>query len=69
MVKIAITRPSKPHVFLALEVAFLVLFLAGVGMVWVPASLMLGGVLGVVAVERESTRQTPVQPRRKGREG
>jgi hypothetical protein len=67
MVKIA--RPSKPQVLLALEVAFTVLFLAGVGMLYVPASLMLGGVLGVVAVERETARQTPVQPRRKGREG
>ncbi|MFJ9895249.1 hypothetical protein ACIQPR_18230 [Streptomyces sp. NPDC091280] len=66
MVKIA--KLSKPQVLLVLDVAFVVLFLAGVGMLYVPASLMLGGVLGVVAVERETARQAPRQPRRKGRE-
>lgn len=67
MVKIA--RPPKKSLLLALEVAFVVLFLAGVGILYVPASLILGGVLGVVAVEREMARHTPTQQRRKGREG
>lgn len=39
---------------LAVEVAFVLMFLAGVALVFVPAALMLGGVLGVVAVERAS---------------
>ncbi|MFJ8140645.1 hypothetical protein [Streptomyces sp. NPDC096013] len=67
MVKIA--KLPKPQVLLLLEVAFVLLFLAGVGMLYVPASLVLGGVLGVVAVEREMARQAPAQPQRKGPEG
>lgn len=67
MVKIA--RPPRQAVLLALEVAFVVVFLAGVGMLYMAASLILGGVLGVVAVEREMARHAPVQPQRKGREG
>lgn len=65
---VKIPRPTPPQLLLAVEVAFVVLFLAGVGMLHVPAALMLGGVLGVVAVEREMTRQAPVQRRGKGRE-
>lgn len=41
---------------LAAEVTFVLLFLAGVAMIFVPAALMLGGVLGVVAVERVSAQ-------------
>lgn len=41
---------------LAAEVAAVLLFLAGVAMVFVPAALMLGGVLGVVALERASVQ-------------
>lgn len=37
-----------------LEVAFVLVFLAGVALVYVPAALIIGGVLGVVAVERAS---------------
>ncbi|MEU3255975.1 hypothetical protein [Streptomyces sp. NPDC006997] len=67
MVKIA--RPTQGQLLLAAEVAFVVLFLAGVAMLHVPAALMLGGVLGVVAVEREMARLVPVRPRRRGAEG
>jgi hypothetical protein len=66
---VKITGWSRHRVLLALEVAFVVLFLAGVAMLHVPAALMVGGVLGVVAVERETARQAPVQQRRKGAEG
>lgn len=34
------------------EVLFVLVSLAGVALVYVPAALVLGGVLGVVAVER-----------------
>ncbi|MBD0837379.1 hypothetical protein [Streptomyces sp. TRM68416] len=64
MVKIA----KVPQVLLAVEVAFVLVFLAGVGMVYVPAALILGGVLGVVVVERQMARHTPAQARGKGRE-
>jgi hypothetical protein len=53
---------------LEFEVACVLLFLAGVGLVWVPASLVLGGVLGVVAVEREMSRQAAADGPGKGRE-
>ncbi|MFE9923279.1 hypothetical protein ACFYQA_17340 [Streptomyces sp. NPDC005774] len=66
---VKITSWSRHQVLLALEVAFVVLFLAGVGMLHVPAALMVGGVLGAVATEREMTRQAPVQRHRKGAEG
>lgn len=66
---VKIPRPTRPQALLALEVAFVALFLAGVGMLYVPASLMLGGVLGVVAVERQMAQQAPVPRRGKGREG
>lgn len=42
---------------LLLEVAFVLLFLAGVALVYVPAALIIGGLLGVVAVERASIRR------------
>ncbi len=45
---------------LAVEVACLLVFLAGVAMVYVPAALMVGGVLGVVAAERASS--IPARP-------
>ncbi|MFI7137202.1 hypothetical protein ACIBQ5_05365 [Streptomyces massasporeus] len=66
---VKITRPTGQQRLLAVEVAFVVLFLAGVALLHVPAALMLGGVLGVVATEREMVRQAPVQPRRKGAAG
>ncbi|NUP19867.1 MAG: hypothetical protein HOZ81_28065 [Streptomyces sp.] len=68
MVKIPRPQPQRHQVLLVLETAFTCLFLAGVGMLCVPAALMLGGVLGVVAVEREFARQAPVPQRGKGRE-
>lgn len=36
----------------AVEVLFVLVALAGVALVYVPAALVLGGALGVVAVER-----------------
>jgi uncharacterized membrane-anchored protein YitT (DUF2179 family) len=45
---------------LLLEVVFVLLFLAGVALVYVPAALILGGLLGVVAVERASARGRPL---------
>lgn len=69
MVKIARLRPTRQQSLLGAEAAFVVLFLAGVAMLYVPAALMLGGVLGVVATEREMARPGPVQPRRKGTQG
>lgn len=36
----------------AFEVLFVLVALAGVALAYVPAALVLGGVLGVVAVER-----------------
>lgn len=41
----------------ALEVLFLLALLAGVGMWSVPAALVLAGVIGAVAVEREQARR------------
>ncbi|MEU0109517.1 hypothetical protein ABZ313_29750 [Streptomyces sp. NPDC006251] len=67
MVKIA--RPTRQQSLLGVEAAFVVLFLVGVAMLYVPAALMLGGVLGVVATEREMARPGRVQPRRKGAQG
>ncbi|TMR11740.1 hypothetical protein ETD86_34800 [Nonomuraea turkmeniaca] len=46
---------------LLLEVAFVLVFLAGVALVFVPAALIIGGLLGVVAVERVSVRR-PLAP-------
>lgn len=59
--------PRNQKLLLALEVAFVVLAMTGVGMVHLPAALILGGALGVVATERAMARQTPVQ--RRGKEG
>lgn len=67
MVKIA--RPTRQQSLLGVEAAFVVLFLVGVALLHVPVALMLGGVLGVVATEREMARREPVQPRRKGAQG
>lgn len=50
-----------------LEVAFVLLLLAGVGLMSVPAALVLAGLAGVVACERASSRRA-AQGRR-GREG
>lgn len=41
----------------AVEVLFVLVALAGVAMVHVPAALVLGGVLGVLAVERALSNQ------------
>lgn len=65
---VKITELTQQQMLLVLEVAFVLVFLAGVGMVYVPAALMLGGVLGVVVVERQMALHTPVQRRGKGRE-
>lgn len=46
-----------------LEVAFVLLALCGVALVHVPTALVLGGVLGVLAVERAlSTGKKGVKP-------
>lgn len=44
------------RVLALLELLFLVLALIGVGLLSVPLALILGGVLGVVAIEREGAR-------------
>lgn len=44
-------------VILAVEVLFLLAALAGVAMWSVPAALVLGGVLGVLAAEREQAKR------------
>lgn len=59
------------RLLLAVEVVFVGVFLAGVALVYVPAALILGGLLGVVAVERTSVgrraRPAPVtELRRRG---
>lgn len=41
---------------LTLEVAFVLLFLTGVALMYVPAALVIGGLLGAVAMERASAR-------------
>lgn len=42
------------------ELVFVALFLAGVALVFPPAALMIGGVLGVVVCERRSSaRRVP----------
>ncbi|MFF2650381.1 hypothetical protein [Streptomyces sp. NPDC058045] len=46
------------------ELGFVVLVLVGVALLSVPVALILGGVLGVVAVERESA--TSAAPEREG---
>ncbi|MCP3820074.1 hypothetical protein NLX86_18835 [Streptomyces sp. A3M-1-3] len=53
---------------LVLEVLFTAALLAGVALVHVPAALVLGGVLGVVACERASSRRA-VEGRRGGEGG
>ncbi|MDX3028096.1 hypothetical protein [Streptomyces scabiei] len=58
-------KPGNQKLLLALEVAFVVLAMTGVGMVYLPAALFLGGALGVVATERAMARQTPAQRRPK----
>lgn len=47
-----------------LEFLFLVAVLAGVALIYVPAAFILGGLLGVVAVERVLTSR-PAPARRK----
>ncbi|MFG3154235.1 hypothetical protein ACGF7W_19575 [Streptomyces sp. NPDC048219] len=59
---------TEQQTLLILEVVFVLVGLAGVGMVSVPAALVLGGLLGVVAVERQAARHRPVQGRGKGGE-
>lgn len=44
-----------------LEVLFVLAVVAGVGMWSVPAGLVLAGVLGVVAVEREQAQRRAVK--------
>lgn len=50
-----------------LELGFVLLALAGVALMHLPTAMILGGVLGVVAVERRSTagrqRSTAPEPR------
>jgi hypothetical protein len=48
------TQLTDPNV---LEVLFVMLGLVGVGAIYWPAALILGGVLGVVACERSSQRR------------
>lgn len=48
-------------VFAGLEVLFVLILLVGVGMWSVPGSLVLAGVLGIVAVERLLARPAPAE--------
>ncbi|MFF3857490.1 hypothetical protein [Micromonospora sp. NPDC002575] len=61
-------KPTEQQVLLALEVTFVLVVLAGVALVYVPAALMLGGALGVVVVERQMAQRAPVQQPGKGGE-
>lgn len=45
-----------------LELLFVAALLVGVGMWSIPAALVLGGVLGVVAVERAQTSRKGASP-------
>jgi hypothetical protein len=49
-----VVRRNPVRLLLAVELVFVMVFLAGVALVYVPAALILGGVLGVVAVEKAS---------------
>ncbi|GAA2929783.1 hypothetical protein [Streptomyces enissocaesilis] len=48
---------TPQRLLLALEVVFVLVMLAGVTMVSVPMALILGGLLGVLAVERATVRR------------
>lgn len=50
------------------EALFVVVGLAGVGLWSVPAALVIGGVLGVLAVERAQATRTAAQEERNGKE-
>ncbi|UBU10022.1 hypothetical protein [Nonomuraea gerenzanensis] len=45
------------RLMVAVEVVFVLVFLAGVALVFVPAALIVGGLLGVLAIERASARR------------
>ncbi|MFJ2568171.1 hypothetical protein ACIO02_35500 [Streptomyces sp. NPDC087568] len=47
-----------------LEAVFLLAALYGVALIYVPAALILGGVLGVVAVERKLAARPPAAHRK-----
>ncbi|MFF9714816.1 hypothetical protein ACF1DW_04360 [Streptomyces sp. NPDC014603] len=47
------------HVLVVLEVVFALTVLVGVALVYVPAALILGGLAGVVAVERALSEPPP----------
>ena len=49
-----------------LEVVFALTVVAGVALVYVPAALILGGLAGVVAVERALSKPPPT-PRKEAR--
>jgi hypothetical protein len=53
-------------VLLVLEVLFVTLALVGVAFIHGPTALILGGLLGVVAVERAMTQQAAAERRTKG---
>lgn len=48
---------TRERLLLVLEALFVLVIVAGVAMVSVPAALILGGVLGVLAVERATARR------------
>lgn len=60
-----VRQRSRP-VLLVLEVAFVVLALAGVALVYVPAALVLGGLAGVLACERALADRRAAEGRRGG---
>ncbi|MFJ8347636.1 hypothetical protein ACIQ9J_14930 [Streptomyces sp. NPDC094153] len=58
--------PTRRLVLLAIEVAFVVLVLAGAALVYVPAALVLGGLAGVLACERALADRRVAGERRGG---
>lgn len=55
---------TRARLLLALETLFVLVIVAGVAMVSVPSALVLGGVLGVLAVERATVQRKPKEARR-----
>lgn len=51
------------------EAAFVLVFLVGVGLVFLPAALIVGGLLGVLACERASAKKRAGAGRRGGERG
>ncbi|MET9517028.1 hypothetical protein [Streptomyces sp. NPDC002994] len=55
---------TRERLLLVLEILFVLVIVAGVAMVSVPSALVLGGLLGVLAVERATVQRKPKEVRR-----